>query len=72
MTDAALSDETYGYFWFRHKKDASTFIACRDDEEGEWFMCGIGVAISESTLKRNATLLGPVARFVASGESIDQ
>jgi hypothetical protein len=63
-------EETYGYFWFRHHKDASTFIACRDAESGLWFMPGIGHPITN--VEAYATLLGPVPRRVANGGSIDQ
>lgn len=24
----------YGYYWWRHHADGSTFIACRDEEDG--------------------------------------
>lgn len=65
------ADETYGYFWFRHEKDGSTFIACRDMEDGLWYMPGLGHPIKESLLKENATLLGPVPRITAGGTSID-
>ena len=60
----------YGYFWFRHHKDGSTFIACRDEEDGYWYMPGVGHPISNIT--RNATLLGRVPRVTDAGASIDQ
>ena len=68
----ALSVETidYGYYWWRHHKDGSTFIACRDEGDGQWYMPGLGHAIDRP--ERHATLLGPVPRHVAGGGSIDQ
>ena len=62
--------EGYGYYWFRHHHDGSTFIACRDDESQDWFMFGIGHTILN--IEKHATLLGPVPRHVVGGGSIDQ
>lgn len=71
--EALMSDQdTYGYYWFRHHSDGSTFIACRDEEDGLWFMCGLDAPIEPSSLERNATMLGRVPRFVEGGGSIDQ
>ena len=70
MTIFLSHAEGYGYYWFRHHKDGSTFIALRDDEDGDWFMCGIGHPIHDP--QKYATLLGPVPRTVAGGGSIDQ
>lgn len=64
--------DTYGYFWFRHHADGSTFIACRDAEDGEWYVPAIGHPIRPSTLEKYATMLGPVPRSVEGGGSIDQ
>lgn len=63
-------EENYGYFWWRHHRDASTFIACHDNEDGLWYMPGLGHPIRD--LASYATCLGPVPRCVASGASIDQ
>lgn len=63
-------EETYGYFWFRHHDDGSTFIACRDEEDGLWYMPAVGHPISD--IERHATLLGKVPREVVGGKSIDQ
>lgn len=69
-TPAPTEGEGYGYFWFRHHKDASTFIACRDEEDGRWYMPGLGHPIEN--VEQWATLLGAVPRAVAGGGSIDQ
>lgn len=63
-------DETYGYYWFRHQADGSTFIAYRDEEDGQWYMPAIGHPISNIT--EHATILGRVSRRVEGGGSIDQ
>lgn len=66
-----MSDErAYGYYWFRHHADGSTFIACRDEDDGLWYMPGVGVPIRD--IEKSATLLGAVLRRVAGGGSIDQ
>jgi hypothetical protein len=65
-----MSEESYGYFWWRHHKDASTFIACRDDDDGLWYMPGLGYPIRDPSAY--ATCLGPVPRCTATGASIDQ
>lgn len=65
-----MSDLRYGYYWFRHHTDASTFIACRDEEDGLWYMCAIGHPIAD--IQEHATLLGAVPRRIESGGSIDQ
>jgi hypothetical protein len=75
MADARLqltmeTLEGYTYFWFRHHQDASTFIACRDDDDGLWYMPGVGVPIANP--EEHATLLGAVPRTVVGGGSIDQ
>lgn len=67
---ASRTPDDYGYYWFRHHKDGSTFIACRDDEDGLWFMPGLGRPIED--IEASATLLGPVPRTVVGGGSIDQ
>ena len=37
-----MSEEIeYGYYWWRHHTDGSTFIACRDEEDGQWYMPAI-------------------------------
>lgn len=66
-----LPDETYGYFWFRHERDGSTFIACKDEADGLWYMPGLGHPINEELLEGSATLLGRVPRVVVGGASID-
>lgn len=71
MSDKA-PDITYGYYWFRHRADGSTFIACRDEGDGKWYMPAIGHPIRKSTLEKYATLLGRVPRRVDGGGSIDQ
>lgn len=63
--------EGYGYFWYRYKADGSTFIACRDAEDGYWYMPGIAHPIPASVIENGATLLGPVPRVVEGGRSID-
>lgn len=60
----------YGYYWFRHQDDASTFIACRDEEDGQWYMPAIGHPVRN--IMKHATLLGRVPRRVEGGGSIDQ
>lgn len=70
MSVLGASDLDYGYYWFRHHKDASTFIACRDEEDGQWYMPAIGHPISD--IEGYATLLGKVPRRVEGGGSIDQ
>jgi hypothetical protein len=65
-----MTEFDYGYYWFRHHADASTFIACRDMEDGRWYMCGLGHAIPN--IFEHATLLGAVPRTVWGGGSIDQ
>lgn len=68
-----MSDDIqYGYYWFRHHSDGSTFIACRDEGDGLWYMCAIGHPIRNPSLSQFATLLGPVPRSVVGGGSIDQ
>ena len=59
----------YGYYWFRHHEDGSTFIACRDDDMC-WYMPGVGVPIPDP--EKHATMLGKVPRTVVGGGSIDQ
>lgn len=66
-----LPDEGYGYYWFRHESDGSTFIACKDLEDGQWYMPGLGHPINEKLLAEKATMLGPVPRVVVGGASID-
>lgn len=66
-----LPETGYGYYWFRHDKDGSNFIACRDYEDGSWYIAGIGHPIDENLLKGNARLLGPVRRVTENGISID-
>jgi hypothetical protein len=70
MRIPSLPDEGYGYFWFRRHKDGSTFIACRDEKYGLWYMPAIGHPIIDPT--QDATLLGRVPRIVVGGASIDQ
>jgi hypothetical protein len=71
MSDAlSYITEGYGYFWFRHHKDGFTFIACREDDGGPWFMPGLGHPVSN--VEGYATLLGRVPRTVVGGGSIDQ
>jgi hypothetical protein len=60
----------YGYYWFRHHKDGSIFIACRDETDGLWYMPGVGHPIRD--IEHSATLLGQVPRTVVGGASIDQ
>lgn len=69
LRDAA-SKIDYGYYWWRHHSDGSTFIACRDEGDGLWYMPGLDCPIIAPEL--SATLLGPVPRMVAGGGSIDQ
>lgn len=64
------ADRPYGYYWFRHHADGSTFIACRDEGDGLWYMPAVGHPIPD--IERDATLLGPVPRRVEGGGSIDQ
>lgn len=65
-----ISSVPYGYYWFRHHEDASTFIACKDEGDGRWYMCGIGTPVADPM--RHATFLGAVPRTVVGGGSIDQ
>ena len=66
-----MSEEIeYGYYWWRHHTDGSTFIACRDEEDGQWYMPAIGHPVT--AIHRDATLLGKVPRCVVGGASIDQ
>lgn len=58
----------YGYYWFRHHADGSTFIACKDEGDGQWYMPAVGHPVDI----RDATLLGRVPRCVQGGGSIDQ
>ena len=69
MADTTTTIEP-GYYWFRHKKDASTFIAMYAEDAEDWFMPGIGPAVTN--IMRHATLLGPVPRSVVGGGGIDQ
>ena len=69
-TKQQTTEYTYGYYWFRHHKDGSTFIACRDEDDGLWYMPALGHAIDN--ILDHATLLGAVPRFVVGGASIDQ
>jgi hypothetical protein len=62
--------DSYGYYWFRHQSDGSTFIACRDEEDGLWYMSGLGHPIPD--IMNHATVLGRVPRCVEGGGSIDQ
>ena len=64
------SDDPYGYHWFRHDADGSTFIAVRDEEDGLWYMPGIGHPVTD--IEQHATMLGRVPRTVEGGGSIDQ
>lgn len=66
-----MAEETYGYFWFRHGRDGTTFIACQNTEDGRWYMPGVAHPILASILEEQATLLGPVPRVVEGGTSID-
>jgi len=61
-----------GYFWFRHHKDASTFIAFRDGDgpDARWFMCAVGHPVKD--IEKHATLLGKVPNHVEGGGSIYQ
>jgi len=70
MRMSQIQNEGYGYFWFRHHQDGSTFIACRDDEDGLWFMPGVDHPIRDITAY--ATLLSAVPRRTEAGASIDQ
>ena len=63
-------DECYGYYWWRHRRDGSTFIACRDEDDGSWYLPGVGYALVG--IEVHATLLGKVPRIVVGGASIDQ
>ena len=40
----------------------STFIACRDECDGNWYMPAVGHAVVD--IEKSATLLGPVPRTV--------
>lgn len=66
----SLDQLDYGYYWFRHHEDGSTFIACRDEGDGQWYMAAIGHPIAN--IEGHATLLGKVPRRVEGGGSIDQ
>ena len=68
--NVATNDIAYGYYWFRHHADGSTFIACRDEGDGQWYMPAIGHPVRD--IERSATLLGAVPRSVVGGGSIDQ
>jgi len=65
-----MPDIEYGYYWFRHHADGTTFIALRDEGDGEWYIPAIDHALPH--IMKYATLLGPVARQTATGASIDQ
>ncbi len=60
-----------GYYWFRHRQDASAFIAFRDEEDF-WYMPAIGHPFALSDIEEHATLLGRVPRCVVGGGSVDQ
>lgn len=60
-----MSEPGYGYHWFRQHKDGSTFIACRDEEDGFWYVPGVGHPITN--LETWATYLGQVPRTVVGG-----
>lgn len=62
-------DEGYGYYWWRLRSDSRTFIACRDEKDGLWYMPAIGHPIPD--IERHATLLGKVPRITEGGASID-
>ena len=64
------TERPYGYYWFRHHCDGSTFIACRDEGDGRWYMPALGHAIEN--IEDHATLLGAVPRAVVGRGSIDQ
>jgi hypothetical protein len=66
----AENPDGYGYFWFRHHRDGSAFIALRDDEDGLWYMPGLDYPIMN--IEGHATKLGQVPRVVVGGASIDQ
>jgi hypothetical protein len=57
-------------FWWRFKDDGATFIACRDDGDGQWYLPGVWLPVRN--LAERATMLGPVARAVVGGASIDE
>lgn len=59
-----------GYYWFRLHHDASTFVACRDENDGNWYICGVAGPIRN--IEAHATLLGPVGRSTSTGASIEQ
>ena len=65
-----MPDIEYGYYWFRHHTDGSTFIALRAEDNGEWYMPAIDHPIKH--IMKYATLLGPVPRQTTTGASIDQ
>lgn len=62
----------YGYFWFRHRSDGSTFICVRDAEDGLFYMPALTQGFSLAAVEQHATLLGPVPRSVVGGGSVDQ
>jgi hypothetical protein len=64
------TDIDYGYYWFRHHKDGSTFVAVLDEGDGLWYVCGVGHAIVD--IEKYATRLGRVPRMVVGGGSVDQ
>ena len=69
-SDSDAADDTYGYYWWRHRSDGSTFIALRDEEDGNWYMPAIGEPVPN--IQEYATMLGEVPRTMVGGGSIDQ
>ena len=67
---ATNTQDSYGYYWWRHHADGSTFIAVRDEQDGLWYMPALGHPIAD--IESYATMLGRVPRSVEGGGSIDQ
>ena len=70
MSDERTTEIAPGYYWFRHRKDGSTFIALYAEDANDWFMPALGQPITN--VMKHATLLGAVPRMVVGGGSIDQ
>lgn len=70
MSSAILkAPQLVGYYWFRLHRDASTFVACRDENDGNWYICGVEQPIRN--IEAHATLLGPVASSTSISASIN-
>lgn len=59
----------FSYWWFRNRVNGEPFIACRDNESGNWFLAGLGFPVEITD--RDAVMLGPVPRQIVGAGSVD-